>query len=195
MGGAAIDTTSNSANWMFLLLAKNQDKQDKLRAEIQSVVPSGDELNIQHINQLHYLKATLRESLRVHPTAPFFSRLLKEDTVIGGYMVPKGTVILINSLPNRDNPDIYRQPDKFRPERWLRGEEGDDIDPHANLPFGHGVRMCIGRRVAELELQTLAVQVLLKKRIELADPSVEIEEKTRLVLLPDKDVPVKLVDL
>lgn len=74
-------------------------------------------------------------------------------------------MIMVNHVISR-RPDLFHEPDKFIPERWLKSSEGDKEkskmvvpSPFSSLPFGHGPRMCIGRRIAELELQFALVQV------------------------------------
>ncbi|XP_070577400.1 cytochrome P450 10-like isoform X2 [Ptychodera flava] len=85
---AAVDTTSTTMIWTLDLLAWNEDVQHKLYQEISSVVPKGQEITQEHLRNLHYLKAVVRESMRLYPVAPAFSRILASDVVLCGYHVP-----------------------------------------------------------------------------------------------------------
>ncbi|MED6262869.1 hypothetical protein ATANTOWER_028101, partial [Ataeniobius toweri] len=85
------------------------------------------------------------------PSVPFTSRTLDKDTVLGDYAIPKGTVLMINTHALGSNEEYFNDSKQFKPERWLR--ENSTINPFAHVPFGIGKRMCIGRRLAELQLQ------------------------------------------
>ncbi|KAJ3603112.1 hypothetical protein NHX12_030856 [Muraenolepis orangiensis] len=122
----------------------------KLLEEIVRVVPAGEDPCGEHIKSMPYLKACLKESMRSTPSVPFTSRTLDKDTLLADYTIPKGTVVMINSHALGTNDEYFPEGKSFKPERWLR--ENSTIDPFAYVPFGIGKRMCIGRRLAELQL-------------------------------------------
>lgn len=88
-------------------------------------------------------------------------RKFDKDVVFSGYNVPKGTVVFADFYITGRNPNYFEEPEKFKPERWLKKGEGH---PYGSLPFSFGPRMCLGRRVAELELWVLMIKVSLKLR-------------------------------
>eukprot|EP00794_Sanderia_malayensis_P011849 gene11849-13081_t len=99
-----------------------------------------------------YLRAFIKESARLQPVAPSIERVLETDLEVGGYLLPKDV-----SYPNAE---------KFEPERWLRGSKHDvDVNPFSTLPFGYGARSCVGRRVAEAEIQVFLYNALKRFKI------------------------------
>ncbi|XP_070580309.1 cytochrome P450 10-like [Ptychodera flava] len=111
--GAAVDTTSSTMVWILDLLAWNRNVQEKLHEEITGVVKKGDKITQEHLKHLHYLKAVIRESMRLYAVAPFFTRILASDVILGGYHVPAGTTVIVHvGLMSRD-PQFFDNPDKF----------------------------------------------------------------------------------
>ena len=88
---AGIDTTSHTAAFLLYHLARNADKQDMLRKEILQVVgPKGSTMTPSALNEMHYLKACVKECLRLHPATFANARVTDKDLVLSGYQVPKG---------------------------------------------------------------------------------------------------------
>ena len=91
------------------------------------------------LNQCYYIS-------RLWPNGTEVSRYCEEDLVLSGYEIPAGTHLDLNPSVHFRDPAIFPQPASHQPERWLRGGEGQDIHPYILTPFGHGTRMCAGRR-------------------------------------------------
>ncbi|KAK3096703.1 hypothetical protein FSP39_002562 [Pinctada imbricata] len=112
---------------------------------------------------MSYVKACLKESMRyTFPLAAGLEKHLDEDIVVQDFLLPKGTVVNVNqNIVVTRNPDIFDDPDEFKPERWLRNtdERHRNVHSHALLPFGIGSRSCIGRRFAEMEMHTCITKV------------------------------------
>ncbi|KAG0420296.1 hypothetical protein HPB47_003562 [Ixodes persulcatus] len=144
-------TTTNALCFLLHHLACNPGVQEKLHGELQA--SNGD------ISSCSYLRACMKESFRLNPTVPGVMRILPEDVVLSGYHVPAGVPVFANSLVTCHLEKYFAEPEAFRPERWL-GAERTQIHPFSLLPFGHGARMCAGRRFAELELMTAAAKVV-----------------------------------
>ena len=85
-------------------------------------------------------------------------RKFDKDVVFSGYNVPKGTVVFADFYITGRNPNYFEEPEKLKPERWLKKGGGH---AYGSLPFSFGPRMCLGRRVAELELWVLMIKVIL----------------------------------
>ncbi|XP_077992026.1 25-hydroxyvitamin D-1 alpha hydroxylase, mitochondrial-like [Glandiceps talaboti] len=189
--GAAVDTTSNTMLWTLDLLAWNPDVQERLHQEITNVVPKGEKISQEHLKEFHYLKAVVRESMRLFPVVYGFSRILNKDAVVGGYKVPEGTtVIILTNLMSRDS-DNFENPDDFKPERWLRSEKHKHkVNQFASQPFGTGTRQCIGRRISELEMYLCLAKITQNFRLE-PNNDKPLEPCTRLILVPDKPLYLK----
>ncbi|KAK2722001.1 hypothetical protein QYM36_002528 [Artemia franciscana] len=192
---AGIDTTSCTQSFIFYHLARNADKQEKLREEIRRFLPKPDaKLKPENLTDMKYLKACVKESLRLSPAVFGNSRYNNKDMVICGYQVPKGCMI---TMPNQYMSTLecyYKEADKFLPERWLKGADSDvKPNPYVTLPFGFGPRMCIGRRIAEQEMWLLTVKVLQQMKIEWHCE--ELDCATRGVNTPDRPLNFRFIDL
>mmetsp|Transcript_9134 Transcript_9134/g.24432 ORF Transcript_9134/g.24432 Transcript_9134/m.24432 type:complete len:503 (-) Transcript_9134:53-1561(-) len=174
---AGVDTTSYVTAWLLLNLAQNPDKQQRLRDELSSVLQGGD-LVEDALGKLPYLKACIRESHRYTPPGVFGGiRKLPQTATFSGFEVPAGTMVLLNQVAFQNDPRFVSDPDAFSPERWLpeevakRSAEGGDATllDHRLLsaPFGYGARMCLGARVASLEIQAATCRLVQDHRLEL----------------------------
>ncbi|KAB0797032.1 hypothetical protein PPYR_11093 [Photinus pyralis] len=168
-----VDTTSIALASTLYQLSQNQDKQQKVYEELCSILPeAGSAIDSNAQENLHYLKACIKETLRMYPVIIGNGRSLSNDTVIGGYMVPKGTHIIFPHLVVSNIEEYFDQPHKFVPERWLKTEmtgcpiQHKKIHPFVTLPFGYGRRACLGRRFAEMELQILLAKIFRKYKVE-----------------------------
>jgi vitamin D3 24-hydroxylase len=156
---AGSDSTTHTIKWLLHNLGKNPEKQEKLRQEIWNVLGDKEMVTPETMAELRYLKACLKESMRLTPTAPGGARFPQEDVVIGGYKVPKGTLLGIFSIVSNKDPRFFGEDaTEFVPERWLDPETKPN--PWYNLPFGFGARMCQGARVAELETFVLMTHLV-----------------------------------
>ena len=142
---AGIDTTGTTIAVLLYHLSRNPEKQDKLREECLSFT----EITVNNLDKLKYLKACLLESMRLTPIVPTQGRIINEDMIISGYHIPKGTFIMWSTNMLGMDENKFPNPHEFLPERWI--EDKKSIHPFALRPFGHGPRMCIGKRFAELE--------------------------------------------
>ena len=136
-----LDFSGSSAAFLFYHLATHPDKQEILYKEICDVIgPKGD-LTEAALAKMKYLKAVQFESQRMIPAIFGTSRYFEKDITVGGFRIPKGTVIVRNGAFASMDPDNFADPDRFLPERWLRGHESrHSADSFANIPFGHGAR-------------------------------------------------------
>ena len=95
---------------------------------------------VKNLDKLVYLDAVIKEALRITPVAPYVARITKEPYQLGEYLLPKGTAIAPSIYLAHRDPDVWHDPDKFMPERFLNSSE----TPYTYIPFGGGVRRCIG---------------------------------------------------
>ncbi|CAG0914444.1 unnamed protein product [Notodromas monacha] len=189
---AGIDTTSHSMGFLLYHLAKNPEKQAKLRAEVDEVVGGKSEaITAKALNSLSYLKACIKESMRLLPVTSGILREFNKDVIIRNYLIPKGTWVVAATLAASRDSKYFSDPDEFKPERWMRGTR-EDIHPYATIPFGHGLRMCLGRRFAEQEMWLLTAKLI--QNFEIQYHYEDIGIKTRLLNIPDQPLRFQLID-
>nr|AKH03533.1 cytochrome P450 302A1 [Paracyclopina nana] len=152
---AGIDTSANSMAFLLHELAKNELVQESLGREVQNV-------DFDSLKAFKLGKAIIKESLRLHPISVGIGRNLAFDAAFSGYFIPKGTLVVTQNQISCRLPEFCPvKPDSFWPFRYLNNEGHNDerLHPFLALPFGFGPRMCIGRRLAEMSMQILLLQV------------------------------------
>ncbi|EFN64099.1 Probable cytochrome P450 49a1 [Camponotus floridanus] len=159
---SGIDTTGNVAGAMLYYIASNLEKQDKLLVEVLSALPEKTSpITYDTLNRMKYTKACIKETLRLFPITIGNLRTMQTDVCIGGYKIPAGfDVIACHSLIATEQ---FPQPHKYIPERWLRGDtefpSAKQSHSFASMPFGFGLRRCVGQRFAMMELEILLMRV------------------------------------
>ncbi|KAL9699090.1 hypothetical protein quinque_002531 [Culex quinquefasciatus] len=198
-----VDTTSVAATSTIYQLSQNPDKQEILFNEIKRSLPTPDtKFTISMLETMPYLRACIKETLRMYPVVIGNGRSLQSDAVIGGYHIPKGTHVIFPHLVVSNLEEYFPEPDRFLPERWLkRGElkehagcphAGQKIHPYVSLPFGYGRRTCIGRRFAECELQILLSKLFRRYHVEYNYD--KLTYKVNPTYIPDKPLKFKLTE-
>ncbi len=188
---AGIDTTSHTIAFVLYNLAKNPESQQLLYQEIERVVGDSNEVTNAMINEMRFLKACVKESLRITPTVNGTGRTLDHEVVIAGYRIPAKTMIVaINYIPCREEK-FFPNALQFIPERWLK-ENKSETHPFLLLPFGFGPRMCIGRRIAEQEIYLLLIKIFKKFKVEYHYEDIGITVK--LINTPDKPLKFSFIE-
>ncbi|XP_069121991.1 probable cytochrome P450 CYP44 [Argopecten irradians] len=168
-------------------LAKNPEKQEKAFDEIRQHIPEDGYITLDVLNKLSYLKACFKESFRLYPLNLDVKRILDTNIAIGGYQIPAGTVIEMCSFVHQWSPEYFDDPMEFRPERWLRGSKYfRNHHPFIVIPFSHGPRMCIGRRIAEQDMYVMMAKLLNTFRI--ASPTDGLGLKFQIIQTLDAPV-------
>jgi cytochrome P450 len=144
---AGHETTATSVAWAIERLVRHPEKLRRLVAEIESERGGGEG---------RYLSAVVDETLRVRPVVPIVARTLTEEFEVDGYRLPAGTRVTPSIYLVNRNPRVYEDPDEFRPERFL--ENGPET--FSWIPFGGGIRRCIGASFAQLEMRLILRTVL-----------------------------------
>jgi cytochrome P450 family 135 len=172
---AGHETTAAALAWSFDLLLRHAEPLRRLRESLEA----GDD---------DYLRATIAESLRLRPVVPLTGRCLSKELSVEGRTLPAGTDVMSAIWLTHTRPDLYPQPFAFRPERFL----GDGPENFAWIPFGGGVRRCIGGSFAEFEMQIVLREVLTRCDLEKCDPAPEKSTRRFVTLSPAAGVPVVL---
>ncbi|KAK9297820.1 hypothetical protein QLX08_008587 [Tetragonisca angustula] len=186
---AAGDTTATTLQWTLLLLCNYPQKQEELFEQLKDV-PQRDLLRVP------LLKGVIKESLRLYPIAPFISRYLPKDSVIGNYFVPKGELLVLSLYSSGRDAANFSQPNEFLPERWIRTEKGTYqgvMHPHGSLPFALGARSCIGRKLAEIQISLALAQLVKSFKIECINKD-QVELILHLISVPSKSIKLKLTE-
>ncbi|KAL7045081.1 hypothetical protein ACKWTF_002150 [Chironomus riparius] len=167
---AGIDTTASAITGILYCLAKNPEKQEKLREEILKTILTS-ELNAKSLSNLPYLRACIKEGMRLYPPVSGTSRKTDVDLTLSNYFIPKGTYVVTWPQLFYRLENIFPHSNKYLPERWIKSKE--QKCPQLNqstkfhfLPFGHGVRSCVGRRFANIEMEILLINLLRRFKIE-----------------------------
>lgn len=144
-GGA--DTSVSSMQLFFLAMSIHTDVQRKAQAEIDHVIGSGRLPTLVDRANLPYVSALVSEVLRWHVIAPLgLPHVTSAESTVGGYRIPKDSTIIPNIWLFAHDPETYKQPMDFRPERFLG--DSPERDPR-DFVFGFGRRICPGRALAD----------------------------------------------
>lgn len=182
---AGHETSTMGISWAFYGILSNPDVFNKLKDELAQVVSNEEEL-VKNLDKLIYLDAVIKEALRITPVVPYVARITNEAYQLGEYLLPKGTAIApCIYLAHRD-PDVWSEPDKFMPERFLNSSD----TPYTYLPFGSGIRRCIGAAFAQYEMKIIVAQLLLHAELELKENYVPKFERKVSVIAPSQGLPV-----
>ena len=152
---AGHETTATSLSWVIHHLLQNPDVLKKVRAELRRVVGAGP-VRAEHISELEYLDATIKETARLNPIVPVVARYLEQPTRIGDYAMPAGCVAAPCIYLTHRRPELWPEPETFNPDRFV----GKRVDPYTFFPFGGGVRHCLGAAFAAHEMKIVLAQML-----------------------------------
>ncbi|XP_064613084.1 probable cytochrome P450 CYP44 [Liolophura sinensis] len=181
------DGVSTNARMLYFnmyCIAKNPDVQKKLYNEIEQHLPGDEPLTPEKLSKLSYLKACVKETFRFFPIGLEISRILKKDMVIGGYQLPAGTQLEMNNFVMAMLPEYFVSPERYLPERWIKDTSTQNIHPFIMIPFGHGPRMCVGRRFAEQELYTMLTKLFKTFHIEWT--GADLDKSYRILTEPSR---------
>ncbi|KAL5715878.1 unspecific monooxygenase [Ranunculus cassubicifolius] len=197
---AGTDTSSSTVEWAMTELLKNPEIMVKAQSELRETIGKDQRIDESVVESLHYLQAIIKETLRLHPPAPFLiPHRADTDVEMCGYMVPKNAQVLINVWAMGRDSETWEAPDVFRPERFVNSSvdyKGRDFEL---IPFGAGRRICPGlplaHRMVSLMLASLLHEFRWKLEEGMKPEDIDMEEKFGITLqkaIPLKAVPLKL---
>jgi cytochrome P450 len=183
---AGHETTALVLSWAWYLLAQDPEVEARLLAEIDQLL--GNRLPaFEDVAKLRYTEAVLLEAMRLYPPAYTIGREALADCQVGGYLVKKGTTVLLCQWVVQRDPRFFHEPDAFRPERWL-GEAAKKLPKFAYFPFGGGPRLCVGNTFALMEM-TLVLATLAPRFRFTIQPEIDVKPVPAFTLHPVPGIP------
>jgi cytochrome P450 len=172
---AGHETTATSLAWAIERLVRHPEKLERLRAEVSE-------------GREEYLTATIQETLRLRPVISIVLRKLTEPVEIGAYELPAGISVAPCIYLVHRNPEIYPEPERFLPERFLENPPGT----YTWIPFGGGVRRCLGASFAQFEMAVVLKELVKRHQIRPANPKPERVFRRAITETPRHDAEVIL---
>ncbi|RKP23573.1 cytochrome P450, partial [Syncephalis pseudoplumigaleata] len=186
---AGTETTAVTLVWALYFVTAYPEYARKLRAEIMATYPDpSTPLSYERIRSCAYLEAFLRESMRMRPIVciGFLRRMPAHGITLGGHYIPEGCAVASSVIVMDFDERVFPSPDTFQPERWITTPEQLAVMKQHSLPFSMGVRACIARDLAWMELKLTLVQ-LLRRFTFTPSPDNDMTPIERFVLRPRKD--------
>ena len=177
--GAGHETTATALSWAVERLTHNPDVLARLRASLEA-------------GETEYLDATIKETLRARPIIADVARLVKAPLTVGGYAVPEGSILLAAIAAMHQRPDVYPEPERFRPERFL---EATGADTYTWIPFGGGVRRCLGATFAFEEMRIVLREIVTRASFASVSDGGERAAMRNITLAPAQGARVRLTEL
>ncbi|XP_039293148.1 cytochrome P450 306a1 [Nilaparvata lugens] len=170
--GAGLDTTLATLRWFFTMMAVYPDKQEKVYTELSTVLGQSTKPCLEDSHRLPYLEAAVSESQRLRTVVPTgIPHGVNTDCQLGAYRLAKGTMVVPLLWAVHMDPQIWPQPDEYRPERFL-DEDGNYRKLDALMPFQIGKRVCLGEELARMIIFLYASTILQKFKIVLPDDAI-----------------------
>ncbi len=186
---AGHDTTANALTWTWFLLGRHPEAHERVHREALEH-PMEDGFDRDTYGELTCAERVIKESMRIHPPVPGTGRTPEEDDVMDGYLVPAGTRVVTSPYVMHRSPEIWDEPTRFDPDRFLPEAE-EKRERFAFMPFGGGQRICTGRAVAHRVGRLSLSEVTRRVRLELQDPDTPPGRDAAVTMQPGR--PLKVV--
>jgi cytochrome P450 len=186
---AGHETIANALTWTWYLLSQNPGAEAALLDEVDGVL-QGRMPALADLANLPYTEMVVREALRLYPPAPGVAREPIEDVTIGGYSVPRGSLVSITSYAMQRDARFFPDPERFDPGRFAAGWE-QRLPRYAYLPFGGGPRICIGISFAMMETRLILAAVARRWRMRL-EPNQSVVPMQLVTVRPRDGIRMRL---
>jgi cytochrome P450 len=186
---AGHETTANALSWTIYLLSHHPEQQEKLHAEVRTMMAGRSRVEAADVGKLPYARQVILEGLRLYPPAWFVGRNALVDIQLGGYTIPKGSNLLMSQYLMHRDPRYFEEPARFDPERWT-ARFMETLPRGAFFPFSAGDRHCIGESFAWLEALLVLSTIVQRWRFELV-PGQRIRPKPSITLRPETGIRVR----
>jgi len=162
---AGHETTATALSWVLYLIHQHPDVYQKLMLELENLGPNPDSITV---FQSPYLTAVCNETLRLYPvTMLTFPRQTERPVFVTGYDLKANTIVVGSIYLNHRRPDIYPEPEKFKPDRFLERQ----FSPYEFIPFGAGSRRCIAPALAQFEMKVVLATLLSQLKLQHHSPT------------------------
>jgi cytochrome P450 len=171
---AGFETSANTLNWVWYLVAGNPDVEAQLIAEAQEFLPNVTAVNSDNTTAMKYTQQVLEETLRLYPPVWLFTRRAREDDELDDFDVPPDTDIYLSPYILHRTEHIWPDPDRFDPDRFATGDKPKRDRPY--FPFSLGPRRCLGEYFSFLEMKVHLGMLLPRFRMDrVSDAAPELE--------------------
>jgi cytochrome P450 len=172
---AAYHTTTYALSWILFLLAQHPEVADRVRGELAEAGQG----------ETPYLERVIKEGMRILSPVVYYARVAEEPVEFGIHALPRGTLFIGSHFVTHHLPELYAEPNRFDPDRWLQENPG----PSGYIPFGGGARMCVGAPFALMALKTCLSRIVPRCRLTVS-PGARVDRKCNLTLGPRQGIPV-----
>jgi cytochrome P450 len=187
---AGHETTANALSWIWYLLAKHPEIQQRLQVEAREVL-GGRQPTAADIPRLTFCEQVVRESMRLYPPAYVVGRRPVEDVMIGKHFIPAGTNVLMSQWVVHRDERWFADPLRFDPDRWSDGL-ASRLPKYAYFPFGGGPRVCIGNTFALFEAPLVLAMMAQRFTLELVTKG-PIRIQPAVTLRPGQAIEMRIV--
>jgi cytochrome P450 len=179
---AGHETTATAMAWALYWLHRKPEVKEKLLSELNSL---GESPELMEIVKLPYLNAVCQETLRIYPVGMLtFPRRVEEPVEMMGHQLEPGTILVGCIYLTHQREDIYPAHQEFKPERFLEKQ----FTPYQFMPFGGGVRRCVGEALAQFEMKLVLATILPRYELALAEQRPEKPQRRGITLAPSRGV-------
>ncbi|XP_010793595.1 cytochrome P450 27C1-like [Notothenia coriiceps] len=186
--------TSFTLSWASYLLARHPHIQQQIYTEVTTTLGPGAVATADDVSRLPLIRGLVKETLRLFPVLPGNGRITQDDLVVGGYFIPKGTQLALCHYSTSFDEENFHDSLNFQPSRWIRKDSTDRVDNFGSIPFGYGIRSCIGKRIAELEMHLALTRLIQKFHICVSPLTSEVKSKTHGLLCPADPINLQFID-
>lgn len=179
---AGHETLASATTWGIYLLAMSQDHADKIRHEVQARCGDSGVIEFPHLRSFEMTAAVYKETLRLYPSVPYFTREATKADTLRGHKIKPGDQLSISPYFIHRHERYWNKPDEFRPERFLKGQEEEAVKT-AYLPFSEGSRICPGASFSNIEAVLIFAELTRRYKFTVAVDHV-VEPLGRLTLRP-----------
>ena len=176
-----LETNSSAVSWALFALASDLKIQDILRKELKKKI-TGDAPSLEDISSIVYLDYVVNETLRLYTPAALLMREATQAFTFKQYSFPKGTVFALPIQGKQMDPELFEDPETFKPERWATMNVSDD--PYKYMPFWTGIRGCIGKSMAIMEFKTILAMLVTNFEFKLNKDAPPVERLLKVTQRP-----------
>jgi len=182
---AGHDTTACTMAWAFFTTCQRPEIVQKIREEANEKL--SEHATLEEVNSLKYTEAVIKETLRVYPTLPLTGRNAANKVELVGQTIPKGGAIMVNIHALHRDPTVFENPEEFNPERFI----DKTYPPHQYMPFGVGPKICVGQKLAMIEVKLAIARVY--QRFDVVLKNDKVTPVYEATLGPKEDFIVNLI--